>query len=114
MTTDQLTTLFFRELRKYNNTNFRSLKEANLLVSLSPIELKAFSSVVTRFFIFVEKHPEIESTDLRILYFKLKIDLIARYFTDYPAGSNVDIIPFQEELKLFCKSEKLSSSDKPS
>ena len=34
-----------------------------------------------------------------MLYYKLKIDIIARYFSEYPASSLSDLAPFQEELR---------------
>ena len=55
--------LFFDDLKRYNLTNFRTLEKADLSES-NPIVHKAFSSVVTRYFIFCEKHPEIADIDV--------------------------------------------------
>ena len=102
MNSRELTHMFFKELKKYNLTNFKTLERADLQES-NPIVHKAFSSVVTRYFIFCERHPEISDIDKRILYFKLKIDMIASYFSDYPE-SNTDILKaFQSELRTFVK-----------
>lgn len=92
--------LFFKELKQYNSSNFKTLLNADMQVD-SAVLYKSCSSVVTRYFIFKEKHPEISETDMRILYYKLRIDMIARYFSEYPAASYEDLIPFQLELKRY-------------
>lgn len=93
---------FFIELKRYNSTNFRTLYNAEL-EDIDPSVIKAFSSVITRFFIFCEKHPELTELDKRILYFQLKIDMIARFFANYPDTNADDLIAFQTELKYFVK-----------
>lgn len=101
----ELTQLFFRDLKSYNSTNFRTIEKATLDVDDATVH-KAFSSVVTRYFIFAERHPELTSEDKRILYFKLKIDMIARYFSEYP-DVNLDLLkPFQLELKQYVRESK--------
>ena len=94
--------LFLKELKQYNSTNYKTLLKANLSEE-SAIVHKACSSVVTRYFIFTEKHPEIPEDVLKMLYYKLKIDIIARYFSEYPASSLSDLQPFQEELKRYAQ-----------
>lgn len=93
---------FFMELKKYNSTNFKTLHNSELQ-DTDPSVIKAFSSVITRFFIFCEKHPELSELDRRILYFQLKIDMIARFFANYPDTNTDDLIAFQTELKYFVK-----------
>lgn len=94
----ELTQLFFKDLKQYNSTNFRTIEKADLSNDDATVH-KAFSSVVTRYFIFSERHPEISDEEKRILYFKLKIDMIARYFSEYP-DVNTDLLKaFQLELK---------------
>lgn len=94
----ELVNLFFHDLKSYNSTNFKTIERADLSHEDATVH-KAFSSVVTRYFIFAERHPEISETDKRILYFKLKIDMIARYFSEYP-DTNLDLLKaFQLELK---------------
>lgn len=100
-----LSSLFFSELKKYNLTNFRTIAKAALDEDDAVVH-KAFSSVVTRFFIFLEKHPELSQTDGNILFFKLKIDMIARYFAEYPASSFDELRPFQLEMQHYLKSNK--------
>ena len=102
--------IFFKELKQYNSTNYRTLETANLSKE-DAIVHKAFSSVVTRFFIFLEKHPEIVGTDINVLYFKLRIDLIARYFAEYPNSSLDDLQPFQTELRRYIKNIKEDVND---
>lgn len=98
LTSLELTQAFFKDLKSYNSSNFRTIERA-VLDRDDPTVHKAFSSVVTRYFIFAERHPEISAEDKRILYFKLKIDMIARYFSEYP-DVNLDLLkPFQLELK---------------
>ena len=99
------TQLFFKDLRSYNSTNFRTIEKADLS-SDNPTVHKAFSSVVTRYFIFSERHPEISDSDRRILYFKLKIDMIARYFSEYPDVDTELLKPFQIELRQHVKDMK--------
>lgn len=98
----ELTSTFFKDLKQYNSTNFRTIERAQLDHDDATVH-KAFSSVVTRYFIFSERHPEICSEDKRVLYFKLKIDMIAQYFSEYP-DVNLDLLkPFQLELKHYVK-----------
>lgn len=101
--TSDLIKLFFKELKQYNATNFKTLANADMHED-DAILYKSCSSVVTRYFIFREKHPEISESDMRLLYYKLRIDMIARYFSEYPAASYEDLIPFQQELKRYVKS----------
>lgn len=102
---DELVKLFFSELRQYNSTNFRILEKADLTKE-SAVVHKSCSSVVTRFFIFKEKHPEISEADIKVLYFKLCIDRIARYFAEYPVASLSDLEPFQMELRRYVTQRK--------
>lgn len=105
MTSLELTTTFFRDLKNFNSTNFKTLENAKLDSDDATVH-KAFSSVVTRYFIFAERHPEVSAEDKRILYFKLKIDMIARYFSEYP-DVNLDLLkPFQLELKEHLRTTK--------
>lgn len=94
----ELVSLFFRDLKSYNATNFRTIQRATLDVEDATVH-KAFSAVVTRYFIFREHHPEVSDLDMRILYFKLKIDMIARYFANYPSATLEELRPFQMELQ---------------
>lgn len=102
---NELVNLFFKELKQYNSTNFHTIEKANLSED-SAIVHKSCSSVVTRFFIFKEKHPEISDAEFKVLYFKLRIDMIARYFSEYPAASLEDLKPFQEELRRYVEDTK--------
>lgn len=101
----ELSNTFFKDLKAYNSTNFRTIERADLSHEDATVH-KAFSSVVTRYFIFAERHPEISDGDKRILYFKLKIDMIARYFSDYP-DTNLDLLKaFQLELKQYVRESR--------
>lgn len=102
MVSNELSELFLSELKKYNSTNFRAFEHADLSVE-DPKVFKSCSSVITRFFIFSEMHPEIPVKDLKMMYYQLNIDRIARYFADYPSASYEDLIPFQEELQKFAR-----------
>lgn len=104
MTTNDLINLFFSELHKYNNTNFKTLVTADLHANGdSPMVMKAFSSALTRYLIFQEKHPEITDEQNRILYYKLKFDLIGKYFSEYPETNSDYLIAFQVELRHYVK-----------
>lgn len=103
--TKELTDLFFQNLKEFNPSNFKTLQTADLSVE-SPVVHKAFSSVLTRYFIFREKHPEITDEENKVLYFKLKLDLIANYFSEYPDSSTDNLIAFQIELKNYVKEHK--------
>lgn len=105
-----VTRLFFQDLKKYNLTNFKTLEKADLSES-NPIVHKAFSSVVTRYFIFCERHPELSDTEKRVLYFKLKIDMISRYFSEYPDADLDSLKAFQLELRDYVKSLKAGELD---
>ena len=105
-----ITKLFFQDLKKYNLTNFKTLEKADLSES-NPIVHKAFSSVVTRYFIFCERHPELSDTEKRILYFKLKIDMISKYFSEYPDADINSLKAFQIELRDYVKLSKAGGSN---
>ena len=75
-----LASIFFHDLQKFNSTNYRALHGADLL-NIKPSDAKAFSSVITRYFIFCEKHAEFSDTEKRLLFYQLKLDMIARYFS---------------------------------
>lgn len=105
----ELVHTFFHDLKKYNSTNFRTIEKANLSNADSTVH-KAFSSVVTRYFIFCEKHSELSDIELRILFFKLKIDLIARYFSEYPDVNTDQLRAFQVELHNYIKDTRGSES----
>lgn len=112
MTTQELINLFFSDLKKYNATNFKTISRADLTNDNDPIVRKSFSSVITRYFIFREKHPEITDEENKILYFKLKLDLVARYFSEYPDTTSDNLIAFQLELKNYIKEHKSELADK--
>ena len=101
----ELVHMFFKDLKQYNATNFKTISTADLSTDDATIH-KAFSSVVTRYFIFKERHPEISEVEHNILYFKLKLDLIARYFTEYPDTTSDNLIAFQLELNNYIKESK--------
>ena len=104
----ELLDMFFRELKQYNSTNFKSIERADLNYEDSKV-FKSCSSVVTRYFIFKERHPEIPESDMNRLYYKLRIDMIARYFSEYPAADVSDLVPFQKELIRFVHNEREKS-----
>lgn len=106
MSSNEVVKLFFDELKQYNSTNFRTIEKSKLDGDCNAILYKSFSSVVTRYFIFRERHPEINESTMHMLYYKLKIDMIARYFSEYPAASIEDLAPFQRELLRHVRAEK--------
>lgn len=106
----ELTQLFFKDLKSYNSSNFRTIVRAELDHDDATVH-KAFSSVVTRYFIFAERHPEISQEERRILYFKLKIDMIAEYFSKYP-DVDIDLLkPFQHELQKYVRDNRGDTSE---
>lgn len=107
---NELVKIFFRDLKQYNATNFKTIANADLSRDDASVH-KAFSSIITRYFIFREKHPEITEAEHNILYFKLKLDLIARYFTEYPDTTTDNLVAFQLELNNYIKETKGGNSD---
>jgi len=103
--TKELTDLFFMNLKEFNNSNFKTLEKADLTKE-SPIVHKAFSSALTRYFIFIEKHPEITEVENKVLFFKLKLDQVGQYFSEYPDGSLENLVGFQIELRNYVKEHK--------
>ena len=107
-TAKELENMFFRELKQYNSTNFKTLLTADLSADLSADDAKAhksFSSVITRYFIFREKHKDdLTVSELNQLYFELKLDLISQYFAQYPESSTETLTGFQNELREFAAS----------
>ena len=110
LSSNQLVQLFFKDLKQYNATNFKTIAKADLSKNDATVH-KAFSSVVTRYFIFKERHPEISEVEHNILYFKLKLDLIARYFTEYPDTTTDNLVAFQLELRNYINDHKEVVSD---
>nr|DAJ50899.1 MAG TPA: hypothetical protein [Caudoviricetes sp.] len=110
ISSNQLVQMFFKDLKQYNATNFKTIAKADLSKDSATVH-KAFSSVVTRYFIFKERHPEISEVEHNILYFKLKLDLIARYFTEYPDTTTDNLVAFQLELKNYLKETKGGETD---
>lgn len=100
---DELQDLFFKDLKSYNNTNFRTLCRADLnSTSDMSVIHKAFSSVVTRYFIFREKHSgELTESEFNLLYFQLKIDLISAYFSEYPNSDVSTLKSFQDQIRAY-------------
>lgn len=109
-TSKELTNLFFKELKAFNSTNFKTIAKADLSKQDATVH-KAFSSVITRYFIFKEKHPEITDLENRVLYFKLKLDMIAAYFSEYPDTTTENLIAFQLELKHYIKETRNHLAD---
>lgn len=101
----ELVNLFFKELKAYNSSNFKAIEKADLSIEDASVH-KAFSSAVTRYFIFREKHPEITDEENKILYFRLKLDLVAKYFSEYPETSTDNLVAFQIELRNYAREHK--------
>lgn len=100
-TAKELENMFFSELKQYNNTNFKTLLTADLSADDAKAH-KSFSSVITRYFIFREKHKEdLSVSELNQLYFELKLDLISQYFAQYPDSTTETLAGFQNELREF-------------
>ena len=106
----ELTEMFFSDLKRYNNSNFKAIAEADVS-NQDPVVHKAFSAVITRYFIFREKHPEVTEQEHKILYFKLKLDMIATYFSEFPDTSTDNLVAFQLELKKYLKECKHRGGD---
>lgn len=107
MTINELINLFFSELKKYNQSNFKTLEKADLSKDVDdPIVKKSFSSAITRYFIFRDKHPEIDEVSERIMYYKLGFDKIGKYFSEYPDTTNDNLVGFQVELRKYVKEHK--------
>lgn len=105
MNSDQVANLFFKDLRTYNSSNFKTLAKADIHVNDATVH-KAFSSVITRYFIFREKHPELNEGQFNMLYYKLKLDLIAYYFSKYPDAPADSLVAFQIELNNYIRESK--------
>lgn len=99
---NELTKLFFSDIKRYNVTNFKAIAKADLSKD-DPAVHKAFSSIVTRYFIFKERHPEISEAEHNMLYFKLKLDLVAKYFSEYPDTTTDNLVAFQLELQKYIR-----------
>ena len=110
MNSSELCDLMFHDLKKYNERNFKAIEKADLSYE-NPDVLKAFSSIITRYFIFADRHPEIPERDVRMVYFKLSIDKVARYFSEYPVASMDDLKPFQLELQRYAKLRRGEEDD---
>lgn len=97
----ELEELFFKDLKSFNSTNFKTLITTDLSKT-NAVAHKAFSSVVTRYFIFREKHAgELTDSEFNMLYFRLKIDLISKYFAEYPESSFDTLYEFQQTIRKY-------------
>ena len=110
MTAKDLEHIFFKELKAYNQPNFKAIAKADLSKQDAAVH-KAFSSAVTRYFIFREKHPEISEGEFNMLYYKLKLDLVAVYFSEFPDTTTDNLVGFQLELKRYIKERRSKGID---
>lgn len=101
-TKKELTDCFFKDLHSFNSSNFKTIAKADLSVKDATTH-KAFSSAITRYFIFREKHPEISEEEFKILYFVLSLDLVAAYFAEYPETTTDNLVAFQLHVKKYIK-----------
>lgn len=101
----ELTDCFFKDIRSYNQSNFKTIAKADLSKQDATVH-KAFSSIITRYFIFREKHPEIKEEEFKLLYFVLSLDLVAQYFANYPDTSPDYLVAFQLHLKNYIKEKR--------
>ena len=59
----------------------------------------------------LREHPDITEVEVRLLWFQLKLDMVARCLAKYPVGTLDDFKPFQVELQTYVaetKEEKVS------
>lgn len=90
---------FFTDMKAFNKNNFKAIHTADLS-NVNLTTYKSFSSIVTRYFIFCDKHPELSEEMKKLLFYKLKIDLIARFYMNYPVGDIEDLRAFKRELDM--------------
>lgn len=106
----ELANMFFEDLKAYNSRNFQALIHADLTI-YDPASLKAFASVITRYFIFCEKHPEVSQQEAKVLFFHLNLDLIAKYFSEYPdMDHSEELQAFQTKLIQYAREVRVSLS----
>jgi len=98
----ELTESFFFDLKRFNATNFKTIAKADLSKQDATVH-KSFSSAITRYFIFREKHPEVTEAEFKLLYFALSLDLVAAYFSEYPDTTTDNLVAFQMHLKKYVK-----------
>ena len=92
--------MFMEETRHYNSTNFRKLRTC-LDIShpvLNQPTWKALTSLTTRYWLFIEKHPELTESDRHMLYFLLGIDRIGKLMASYPRIIDEDFQGLIEQL----------------
>jgi len=87
-------------IRGYNSTNWRKLVTAikDEAPSLNQPTWKALSSLVTRYWLFVEKNPAMSESDRHMLYYILGIDRIGKLIATYPRCKDEDYRSLQEQL----------------
>jgi len=103
----ELVDTFLSDLKHYNSSNFRTVATADIYKQ-DAVVLKAYSSIITRYFIFKEKHPEITEPEHNLLYYKLKLDLVANYFSEYPDTTPDNLVAFQLELQQYLKRNQIT------
>jgi hypothetical protein len=93
--------MFFDMTRGHNSTNWGKLVVAikTETPSLNQPTWKALSSLVTRYWLFIEKHPDMSESDCHMLYYILGIDRIGKLISTYPRYSEEDFRSLQEQLR---------------
>jgi hypothetical protein len=92
--------MFFNMTRGHNSTNWRKLVAAfqDETPTLNQPTWKALSSLVTRYWLFIEKNPDMSESDRHMLYYILGIDRIGKLIATHPRCSDEDFRSLQEQL----------------
>jgi hypothetical protein len=110
---DVYSKMFMNITQHYNSTNWRKL--VNCVKSETPVldqpTWKALTSLSTRYWLFVEKNPEMSESDRHMLYFLIGMDRIGKLMATFPRCSDEDFRSLQEQL-LPLINEVLSNEQK--
>jgi len=92
--------MFMEETRHYNVTNFRRLRSCLEVPRpvLDQPTWKALTSLVTRYWIFAEKHPEMTASDRNMLYFLIGLDRIGKLMACHPRCDDEEFKGLAEQL----------------
>lgn len=89
--------LFLHELFKYNKNNYEQLHKSTNLDELDINVYKAATSLITRYFIWVQNHPELSEDEVNQMFYILSLDEILQAISEFPQ------IPVDKLRKLISK-----------
>lgn len=93
---------FLTELFKYNKNNYMQLKRASSEEELDINVFKAATSLITRYFIWIQNHPELPESEIHSMFYVLSLDELLEGIAAFPAIPTDKIRSIISRLFLEC------------